>query len=182
MKKVKPKYWFSAHLHCKFAAIIPHDDDDRSETKFLGLDKCLSGRQFLQILEIEVGDCDDNCTELEYDLEWLTILYTTKHLMTVEKAFSHMPKVGDSNNRWDFQPTNEAIESVRKKFGDNLLIPKTFEKTAAPYDPLNRYAILRRTQNVQFRNRQTIDLCNVLEIDDPLDLIAMSRVVASEKS
>nr|CAI5859248.1 unnamed protein product [Callosobruchus analis] len=36
---LKPAYWFAAHLHCKFAALIKHED--KSITRFLALDKCL---------------------------------------------------------------------------------------------------------------------------------------------
>jgi lariat debranching enzyme len=25
---LKPKYWFAAHLHCKFAAVVNHSSDD----------------------------------------------------------------------------------------------------------------------------------------------------------
>jgi len=28
LDELKPKYWFSAHLHCKFAAIVNHTSDD----------------------------------------------------------------------------------------------------------------------------------------------------------
>ena len=46
LKALKPKYWFSGHLHCKFAALF------EEKTKFLALDKCLPGRRFLQLLDI----------------------------------------------------------------------------------------------------------------------------------
>ena len=89
LEALKPRYWFSAHLHCKFPAIVPHqhtnnfqqqqqweglgnlggsgssnstgqaaaasgsgngsDDGGPDATRFLALDKCLPGRDFLQV-------------------------------------------------------------------------------------------------------------------------------------
>ena len=43
---LRPDYWFSGHLHTKFAALVPHESG--GATRFLALDKCLPGRSFLQ--------------------------------------------------------------------------------------------------------------------------------------
>lgn len=37
LRYLKPTYWFSAHLHTKFSAVVEHED--KSTTKFLALDK-----------------------------------------------------------------------------------------------------------------------------------------------
>jgi lariat debranching enzyme len=39
LKTLKPKYWFSAHLHVKFACVYKHDSTEGATTKFLSLDK-----------------------------------------------------------------------------------------------------------------------------------------------
>jgi lariat debranching enzyme len=45
--QLQPRYWFSAHMHCKFAALVAHSNG--SETRFLALDKCVHMREFLQV-------------------------------------------------------------------------------------------------------------------------------------
>jgi Lariat debranching enzyme, C-terminal domain len=77
LKALRPHYWFSAHLHVKYAALYCHEGGteghatggasvgssgqlgeaaaaaahgaQRAETRFLALDKCLPRRQFLQV-------------------------------------------------------------------------------------------------------------------------------------
>lgn len=154
---MKPKYWFSAHLHCQFSAVIPHDDDD-TETKFLALDKCLPKRRFLQILDV---DSDDGDVKLSYDLEWLTVLCVTKELLSYKNLSNYMPDES-------FTPTEAQKASVLEKFQNNLLIPLDFCRTVEPYNPLNRKECPGQ-QKAQ-ANPQTTTFCDKLGIDDPISL------------
>lgn len=87
---LKPDYWFAAHLHCQYAALVKHDAD--SETKFLALDKCLPKRRHLQILDVPTEYDGELC--LRHDVEWLAILKNTNHLLGVKNVNSHMPGPG----------------------------------------------------------------------------------------
>lgn len=167
LKKLQPKYWFSGHLHCKFAAVIPHDNG--TETKFLALDKCLPNRRFLQIIDIEAPEPDS--TQLRYDLEWLTILYTTKHLTIVKSVPNYMPGPGSTSCRWDFRPTEDEKKLVLNRLAGNFNIPNNFERTAPPYVVNSRPPMTCQPKPV--KNPQTVDFCNMLEIDDPLNLVVI---------
>lgn len=170
LKKLQPTYWFSGHLHCKFAAVIPHENE--KQTKFLALDKCLPNRRFLQIVDIESPDTEQSeKDQLQYDLEWLTVLFTTKHLTHVKPQMNYMPGKGNTTMRWDFAPTDEEKEAVLTRIGGNLNIPQNFERTSAPYDSNNRP--FRTMQPKPVRNSQTVEFCNLLDIDDPLNLVVI---------
>ena len=93
---VQPEFWFAAHLHCKFAALVPHGEKGEKKTKFLALDKCLPRRQFLQVLEIGEPVGKEEEVLLKYDPAWLAILRSTNHLLSVEKKPRYPPGPGSS--------------------------------------------------------------------------------------
>ncbi|XP_034251071.1 lariat debranching enzyme [Thrips palmi] len=165
---LKPSYWFSAHLHCKFSALIRHiseDDSPSKSTKFLALDKCLPNRRFLQILDI--AHQEDKEITLEYDLEWLTILSLTNHLLSIKQSFNYMPGPG-SKERWKFTPTKEEMDFVFKKFSGNLKIPLNFSQTVQAYSSSDRSGNKQPAARV---NPQTMAFCDRLGIDDPIALL-----------
>lgn len=164
-----PKYWFSAHLHCKFAAVIPNNDNTRV-TKFLALDKCLPKRKFLQIVDINCDNNNDDYIKFEYDLEWLTILYLTNHLLNVKNQVHYMPGQG-GDSRWNFKPTENEKNSVLLKLNNCLKIPNNFVRTAPSFDPA-----LPKKENISLSiNKQTTELCDKLGIDDPSALLVLLR-------
>ena len=79
MTALKPAFWFSAHMHVKFAALVTHDDG--RETRFLALDKCLPGRDFMQILDFPDKRPDGG---FALDPEWLAILRANHRLDSLD--------------------------------------------------------------------------------------------------
>ncbi|OON19690.1 lariat debranching enzyme domain protein, partial [Opisthorchis viverrini] len=54
--RLRPRYWFSAHLHCQFAAVVQHLDYSHGQlrqTRFLALDKCLAKRDYIRFMDID---------------------------------------------------------------------------------------------------------------------------------
>lgn len=183
LHELRPAHWFAAHLHCKFAAIVPHRGAPTS-TRFLALDKCLPQRRFLQLLDIAAErPTTETTTEaaaaaapalrpvLSYDLEWLTILHRTNHLLSVKATTHYMPGLG-GNERHDFTPTAAERDLVLQKMNNNLVIPANFARTAAPYDPAERAS---NQQPAAQLNAQTTELCERLGLDDPVSLVMLMQ-------
>ncbi|SCM06047.1 RNA lariat debranching enzyme, putative [Plasmodium chabaudi chabaudi] len=63
LNKLKPNFWFAAHLHVKYSSIYIHSDQI-NYTKFLSLDKAEPHRHFIQILNFEKVE---NCLRLKTD-------------------------------------------------------------------------------------------------------------------
>lgn len=168
LHKLQPKYWFAAHLHCKFAAVVPHKSDENlSTTKFLALDKCLPKRNFLQILDI--GEKANLPIELKYDPEWLCILQLTDHLLNVNKQISYMPGPGGSE-RWDFKITEPEKNELKKLMNLDLIIPKNFQITAPVHSPSEKIDTFQ-----VHTNPQTVQFCQKLKIRDPLSLLSSGK-------
>ena len=68
LKELRPRYWFSAHHHVKYAATVRHASQQagargggedplfaNTMTDFLALDKCLPKRKFLQVRLLPFG-------------------------------------------------------------------------------------------------------------------------------
>lgn len=176
LERLYPSYWFSAHLHCKFAALVPEKGGARV-TKFLALDKCLPKRRFLQVLEVRSQK--DDPIQLSYDLEWLTILYLTNHLLSVKSSIQYMPGQYGAG-RWTYTPTAKEKQTVYKKFGSNLQIPLNFTRTVKPYDPCDTNTQVERPRLLI--NNQTTRFCQMLGIDDPSALLQIIANTTKDNS
>lgn len=152
--KLRPPYWFSAHLHCKFPAIIQHGEDGPT-TKFLALDKCIPGRRFLQIIEIE---SDPGPYEIQYDEEWLSI---TKKFNTIS------PLTREGVESWDQSLEKEDQHWVRNKLNARGVRPFDFVQTVPSFDPSQPSSF--RSPSGHCRNPQTESLLQFLELPYLLD-------------
>ncbi|VDK43176.1 unnamed protein product [Gongylonema pulchrum] len=166
-QELKPRYWFAAHMHCSFSALVPHpnnnedaENDDFEPTRFLALDKPISGRHFLQVLEFDVDENASMC--LSYDPVWLAILKATDAFTSTNKAKTYMPSHHTRNERWDFRPTEEELNEVKELFGDNFVIPMNFQMTAEPHCSQEGPV----AEELYYRNPQTTEFCNKLGIKD----------------
>lgn len=130
LELLRPRYWFAAHMHVKFAALVRHATG--SPTRFLALDKCLPRRDFLQVLEVESPAGDDGVNMLSFDPEWLAILRATHHLDD-PRAPPLQPELPHFQ-RLPRERVAEAEQAMRRGLavadGEALRIPLNFVPTA----------------------------------------------------
>ncbi|KAG0638524.1 putative lariat debranching enzyme [Tuber brumale] len=156
LNKLKPRYWFSAHLHVKFAALVDHGG---KVTNFLALDKCLPRREFLQLLTIPTIESKSG---LSYDPEWLAITralnpYLHKHPSALNSdAFKEAigPMIALERG-W----VEENIVAKGK-----LGVPENFQITA----PIHEGSLTAREDRLpeSYVNTQTTAFCELLGIED----------------
>lgn len=156
LETLRPAYWFSAHLHTKFAALVEHPDG--KETRFLSLDKCLPGRQFLQIIDFPDAQ---GPLEFSYDTEWLGVLRATHNLTSLQPRPPPPPPP---------EPVSEAhlaeAHALLEAAGGST-VPQNFQATAPAYVQGDR----RRGHMPQSspRNPQTLALFHMLSLSYNLD-------------
>ncbi|XP_022731288.1 lariat debranching enzyme isoform X4 [Durio zibethinus] len=161
LEKLKPSYWFSAHLHCKFTALVQHEEGGPM-TKFLALDKCLPGRKFLQIVDIE---SDPGPFEVQYDEEWLAI---TRKFNCVLPLTNQRGNFG--NTQLDMQ---DFRQWVRSRLEDRGAKPCEFSQTAPPYN--RSHPVSNTTFLGHPRNPQTVSFLEFLDLPYVLDNALESR-------
>ncbi|KAL6134304.1 hypothetical protein ACLB2K_066536 [Fragaria x ananassa] len=166
LQKLKPPYWFSAHLHCKFAARVRHGEDG-PVTNFLSLNKCCreSKSEFLQVIDVESGP---GPYEIQYDEEWLGITrqFNSVFPLTVASAnFSNVYLDKVACRKW-----------VRSRLQARGARPFEFCRTVPSHDPdpSNKCDSSRGAFPGCIRNPQTESLLQFLEFPYLLDNMSES--------
>lgn len=167
---IQPSFWFSAHIHVKFPALVRHAASGK-ETRFLALDKVLPKRDFIQILDIPVDrsrhlatpglteaangttsgvrSSDKSEFPICFDPEWLAILHTEHR-----RAGRDTP-VNDEEIQF-------VMNSFREKsFRASVMPVSDFQRTAEVYNPSHPKSVAPVTLSLQDR---TVQLLNALEV------------------
>ena len=152
LQTLQPHYWFSAHLHVKFAALYNHAPQAQTDTQphsaaaartthFLALDKALPSRDYMQILPLTptttasppspVGAT--GVLRLQYDLDWLCILRKTAHLTPLSRQRTPLPNASyrpSEDDRRDMRDRLLAAYRKRQGGGDEAMSDAEAEEDA----------------------------------------------------
>ncbi|WAR10808.1 DBR1-like protein, partial [Mya arenaria] len=138
--KLQPSYWFSAHLHVKFPAMVKHVVLDIPSDSSLPL-------------------------KLQLDPEWLAILKLTNGMLSLTRHNCFPGAL--PGERQSFTPTDDEMKSILNDFGGNLTIPENFSQTVPVYDPNKSKQANKMPQAKVEINPQTTLLCSMLDLTDP---------------
>ncbi|KAI4207672.1 MAG: hypothetical protein LQ348_000520 [Seirophora lacunosa] len=146
---------------------VSHPEAITNETThFLALDKCLPGRRFLQILDVDPASqateaCANPQQRLSYDKEWLAITRAFRHISPLtspvpyDQGELHYRPLIDAEEAW--------VEEHLVKTG-RMVIPENFEITAPVYDP--EVGLHPKEHPREYTNPQTVAVCAMLEMDN----------------
>ncbi|EDR00916.1 uncharacterized protein LACBIDRAFT_186329 [Laccaria bicolor S238N-H82] len=162
MKTLKPEWWFSGHMHVKFEATYPHE---KSTTKFLALDKCLKGREFLEVIQFPVASCPVPNPKpkltLSYDPEWLAITRVSNPYLSRRKIQWPFPGADDARQR-----VARELEWVTAAFPkpEDLEVERVQQFVKTVYGPTGKG--WARQVSREDGNPQTVAFCEALEIEN----------------
>eukprot|EP00898_Chlorokybus_atmophyticus_P000848 jgi/Chlat1/1764/Chrsp134S02112 len=161
LKRLKPRYWFSAHLHTKFPALVTHGYNHlESTTRFLALDKCLPHRDFLQVIDVPSAK---GSLEFSYDEEWLSIVRASHNYLSLARAPVTLP----AEFPGFYQHRKFVKEAMVKRGGDK--VPLNFAPTAPVHDPRSNRRRGNPSALREVRNPQTEEFLNMLDLPYNLD-------------
>ncbi|KAL8841182.1 MAG: hypothetical protein Q9170_001036 [Blastenia crenularia] len=60
MDRLRPRYWFAAHLHCKYSAVVSYDQEANSNSEKMDVEKMPSSDRAQEVQKTHEIDLDDN--------------------------------------------------------------------------------------------------------------------------
>ena len=128
----------------------PSQDGKKTQTKFLGLDKCIPGRHYVQWVEFPDAT---GPKAFSYDAEWLSIL-------------TQAPTPDVTTSTRCRRPTDEEVARILERFDGDLTIPRNFVATAPPHDPADSFSSTGLMPTALLQNPQTVAFMRKLGIGD----------------
>lgn len=153
------------------------------EVRFLALDKCLPGRHFLQLCEVQPFDPEMSSEyppaqeaprwRLQYDPEWLAITRVFHDALVIgDRNAQTPPDLGEEHYLPLIRKEREWVEENIVKAG-KLDVPYNFEITAPPYVPGTPEIV--NEQPAEYTNPQTTNLCEIMGLPNIWDATEQER-------
>ncbi|KAJ1920442.1 lariat debranching enzyme [Mycoemilia scoparia] len=145
---------------------------DSETTKFLALDKCITNRRFLEIIDIDTGSEETKPHTFYYDPEWLAITKCfSKYMSTAQGPDTIPSNIIDEKNPDELEKAKAWVKDNIKDYRilDNFAMTASGPppKSCNPSTNLNRFNRPKFNDTYLYRNQQTTKYCQMLGIDDP---------------